>query len=66
MGPPWPPGQMTDGELTRRASEIEQSVTLLPLGSAGVLALWAEADQIVAEQHSRAEGRRVRRTELDL
>ena len=48
-GPPWPPGQLTDGELTRRRQELTERITLLPPSSARVPVLRAELDQVEAE-----------------
>jgi Tfp pilus assembly protein PilN len=48
-GPPWPPGQLTDGELARRRQELTERITLLPPSSARVPALRAELDQVEAE-----------------
>jgi hypothetical protein len=62
-GPPWPPGQLTDGELTRRRQELTESITLLPPSSARVPALRAELDQVEAEWQ--APYRRSHRGELD-
>jgi Tfp pilus assembly protein PilN len=51
--PPWPPGQLTDGELERRRQELVESIALLPPTSAKVDRLRAELDQIEAERQAR-------------
>jgi hypothetical protein len=61
--PPWPPGQLTDGELERRRRELHESISLLPPTSARVDALRAELDQVEAERQ--APYRRLRRGEPD-
>jgi Tfp pilus assembly protein PilN len=61
--PPWPPGQLTDGELDRRREELQASIALLPPTSARVDALRAELDQIEAERQ--ASYRLARRAGLD-
>jgi hypothetical protein len=48
-GPPWPPGQLTDGELTRRKHELEEKIALLPPSSGPVHVLRAELDQVETE-----------------
>jgi hypothetical protein len=61
-GPPWPPGQPTDGELTRRRQELTEKITLLPPSSARVPALRAQLDHVKAEWQ--APYRRIHRGEL--
>lgn len=63
VGPPWPPGQLTDGELARRQQELAENIALLPPSSGRVLALQAELDQVEAEWQ--APYRRSRRREPD-
>jgi hypothetical protein len=60
--PPWPPGQLTDGELTRRRQELMEKITLLPPSSAQVPVLRAELGQVEAEWQ--APYRRSHRGEL--
>jgi hypothetical protein len=50
--PPWPPSQLTDGELKRRREEILGSIALLPTTSGRVDTLRAELAQIEAEQQT--------------
>jgi Tfp pilus assembly protein PilN len=58
VSPPWPPGQLTDGELERRRQELVQSIALLPLTSGRVDALRAELDQVEAERQAPYRRRR--------
>jgi hypothetical protein len=62
VGPPWPPGQLTDGELARRRQELTEKITLLPPSSRRVPALRVELDQVEAEWQ--APYRRSHRGEL--
>lgn len=56
--PPWPPGQLTDGELERSRQELVESIALLPPTSAKVDRLRAELDQIEAERQAPYRRRR--------
>lgn len=58
VGPPWPPDQLTDGELERRRQELAESIALLPPTSGRVGTLRAELDQVDAERQAPYRRRR--------
>jgi hypothetical protein len=58
VSPPWPPAQLTDGELEGRRQELVENIALLPPASARVDALRAELDQVEAEQQAPYRQRR--------